>query len=498
MMPPVTPLSPSVLPVTPSAPPEGTAAGPSPFAQMLQQRQTPPAAPQGTSGTPAPRQATPSAEPSAPSKPQPEAQDTPARAAADEAQTQRTGPRGGKAGATSQRLGRKPDGLAQAQGKETSEAKGPDKDKDRRQTTQAADTDPDGTPAWPMPLAVAPAALARLAEAARKEPAEGEGPVQAGAMRTAATTQPGSAGPLPAGPEGLHSDEATAAPVHPTDAAKAGSIEAAGMAMRGEGPGRSRPEERTEAPEASPIPFDKQLAGLLGQDGRTARADAPARDTDRTALAAAPGHTGAFATHLPATRPVETDTHENLGGLREAKVGSVGEPLGLVPHTMPAATALHPASDAAVPTLAVATPVQSPEFSQVLATHVSVLARDGVQEASLQLNPAELGPISVHIAMDGAQARVEFAVDSAVTRQAIEAGLPELASALREAGLTLSGGGVSHQNSPSAQQQASSRQGGGESFGGEPSQGRHGPEPGAARAPRRQVTMNQGGVDLYA
>jgi len=88
------------------------------------------------------------------------------------------------------------------------------------------------------------------------------------------------------------------------------------------------------------------------------------------------------------------------------------------------------------------TPVHSPEFAPSLAASVSVLAREGVQEAKINLHPAEMGPITVQIAVDGNQARVDFSADMAATRQALEAGLPELASALRDAGLTLSGGGV--------------------------------------------------------
>ena len=63
--------------------------------------------------------------------------------------------------------------------------------------------------------------------------------------------------------------------------------------------------------------------------------------------------------------------------------------------------------------------------------------------AELHLNPADMGPVSVQIVMDGTQARVDFGADVAATRQAIEAGLPELASALADAGFTLAGGGVS-------------------------------------------------------
>lgn len=93
----------------------------------------------------------------------------------------------------------------------------------------------------------------------------------------------------------------------------------------------------------------------------------------------------------------------------------------------------------------VTAPATAPEFRAALGIQVSRLAKDGVQHAQLHLNPADMGPISVRIALDGQQARVDFGADSAITRQIIEAGLPELASALREAGLTLSGGGVSQQ-----------------------------------------------------
>jgi flagellar hook-length control protein FliK len=74
---------------------------------------------------------------------------------------------------------------------------------------------------------------------------------------------------------------------------------------------------------------------------------------------------------------------------------------------------------------------------------VSLLARGGVQHAELHLNPADMGPVSIRIELEGSDALVRFGADLAETRQAIESGLPELASALREAGFTLCGGGVS-------------------------------------------------------
>lgn len=110
-------------------------------------------------------------------------------------------------------------------------------------------------------------------------------------------------------------------------------------------------------------------------------------------------------------------------------------------------TSLTPAAPAAggTPSLPLAAPFGSPEFAPALGAQVTVLARDGVQRAELRLNPADMGPIAVQIALDGAQATVHFAADVAATRAALESSWPELAGALRDAGLTLAGGGVSEQ-----------------------------------------------------
>jgi|GEM_PF-2050787 len=88
----------------------------------------------------------------------------------------------------------------------------------------------------------------------------------------------------------------------------------------------------------------------------------------------------------------------------------------------------------------------SSEFAEQLGSQVAVWAKGGVQRASLQLNPLELGPVSVQIQLDGNSAQVSLAADLAATRLALEQALPSLASSLREAGLTLTGGGVFDQN----------------------------------------------------
>ena len=157
---------------------------------------------------------------------------------------------------------------------------------------------------------------------------------------------------------------------------------------------------------------------------------------------------------------------------------------------MPAVAAA-PRDIAAPASVSIPTRVDAPDFAQVLGMQMSVLAKDGVQRAELHLNPADMGPVSVQIVMDGTQARVDFGADVAATRHAIEAGLPELASALRDAGFTLAGGGVS--------QHSGSR--GGQSTPDDDTRrgARRASDDSVARvstAARRIVT--NGGLDLYA
>jgi len=102
--------------------------------------------------------------------------------------------------------------------------------------------------------------------------------------------------------------------------------------------------------------------------------------------------------------------------------------------------------------------------------------------------------VSIHISLDGTAARVDFGADVAATRAAIERGLPELASALRDAGFTLAGGGVS--------QHANGRAGGDDearrATAGVDGPGRPASNPIAAESLRIARALAAGGIDLYA
>lgn len=164
--------------------------------------------------------------------------------------------------------------------------------------------------------------------------------------------------------------------------------------------------------------------------------------------------------------------------------------------TAPTPGATGPSEATASTQLDVPTPATDADFPDVLATQVSVLVKDGVQQAELHLNPAEMGPISVQIAVDGSQAQVDFAAATGATRELIETSLPMLAAALHEAGLTLVGGGVfehgRHAGGTAHDGASSSSQRGGAQRQGDPVEATAASQPAA-----RRVAM-RGTVDLYA
>ncbi len=188
-------------------------------------------------------------------------------------------------------------------------------------------------------------------------------------------------------------------------------------------------------------------SGAAAHAGRTAHADAgqgaaiatgAAGSDAATPSAAATVSAATVSAAIQATNDRAVSAHgdgerHGIDALQAA--GNAAAAISTTPH---AGSATAPAV-----TGAIGTPATAPEFREALALHVSTLARDGVQRAELQLNPAHMGPISVHIALDGSQAQVDFGAASHATRQVIESSLPELAAALRDAGFTLSGGGVS-------------------------------------------------------
>jgi flagellar hook-length control protein FliK len=332
----------------------------------------------------------------------------------------------------------------------------------------------------------APDAQAQVPDApSSTDPAAAETPARPGDAKDAVPTPPDAsllAGAVAsARPEVTQKLEADAAGA---GAAAAGKAASAGPFLRSGA-------AASDGQAAFGLPFD------AGSAPEAAAATATGRSAAIAAGDASPGGDAGAAPSIEASIGASF-----AGALAEAK-GSHAAPASSVlerPNNdaaMPVGQAVgftgNVAADApgagAAPTLP--TPVHSPEFATAFGMQVSVLAKNGVQQAELHLNPAEMGPVSIQITLDGTQARVDFGADMAATRHAIEAGLPELASALRDAGFTLAGGGVA--------QHSASNGGDADANRGPASSASAQPVPSADAATQRLTRrVAAGGVDTYA
>ncbi|MBQ0929740.1 flagellar hook-length control protein FliK [Ideonella sp. 4Y16] len=166
--------------------------------------------------------------------------------------------------------------------------------------------------------------------------------------------------------------------------------------------------------------------------------------------------------------------------------------LGHVAETAAPAPSPAPADAATTARAHLPQPPTSPAFAPALGLQLSTWLREGVQHAALELNPAELGPIDVRIALRDGQAQVALTADVPFTRQALADALPQLAEALGEVGVQLSGGDVSDQAGRRAREQAAS----GPRTAGLPGSG--GAVGGETATPAPASARRRGLLDLYA
>ena len=327
-------------------------------------------------------------------------------------------------------------------------------------------------------LANAEARPATLAQA--PAPALADAPVPARADAAAPTASPNlspnAKAPAPdADPQGLGAAAAVTAGGTPESAVGAQSVPQADTPIA--------PRRRSSAG-LDALPAAQQVdAAAAAQTGAWRPGSAPASGTDR----------GAPAEPQPASRRADHRIDQSgpephlaagpaaaSGPAGAALQAALGQPDGAAPRAFDSALqatlaqgqsavgagagtpagSVANAQAKAEPTLTmrIDAAIDSPLFAPTLGSQLSLLARDGVRSALLQLHPAEMGPISVVIALDGNAAHIDFQALRADTRSLIEASLPALAGALQDAGLTLAGGGVFEQ-APGQQPQAKAEPG---------------------------------------
>lgn len=188
----------------------------------------------------------------------------------------------------------------------------------------------------------------------------------------------------------------------------------------------------------SPAQDAFQSGAARGVAGRAAsRAAGSGREEPAQQPVATAAHADAAAQIVPAAATAAPESRNQAG----PTAANDGSPVG--PGAAPTMRPAQAGPAVAAPAINLPSAPGAQAFGHLLGAQVSLFARDGVQQAELRLNPPETGPIGVQIEIVGSDARVNFHAAQAVTREAIERALPELAAALRGEGLTLTGGSVS-------------------------------------------------------
>lgn len=93
--------------------------------------------------------------------------------------------------------------------------------------------------------------------------------------------------------------------------------------------------------------------------------------------------------------------------------------------------------------MSLATPMHQANWGGAVAERVVWMTNANIQEAEIQLNPRELGPIGIKVTVSNEQTHVSFVAQNATTREALEQAIPRLREMLGENGLQLGQSDVS-------------------------------------------------------
>jgi flagellar hook-length control protein FliK len=129
------------------------------------------------------------------------------------------------------------------------------------------------------------------------------------------------------------------------------------------------------------------------------------------------------------------------GGNAEANTPVAGVLAGSTTHTAAASAATAGAPAAArqdVPTVpGPPVPLHAPQLQSRVDDAVRWMSTQSIQTAQIRVTPEDMGPITVHVRMEGDVANVTFSSEHAQTRQVLEASMGGLRTALGENGLQL-------------------------------------------------------------
>jgi flagellar hook-length control protein FliK len=353
--------------------------------------------------------------------------------------------------------------------------------------TPAAATAPTAAtaPAAPVPAGVPAAgegrsasASAALADADPSNPAAGDDPADAGVQVDTATplaaslgaaqdasaataplqmavlTAAGTVSSKPAGsvpgrlasspPLGSKSTgPPVAAPGPPSaDTGDANNTQGPRGSLPGDSPAAAAGLQSTNAAAVDVAPAAASDTAVLAASKLQAAADEPAATAtvgQNPALASiaasieSPSVTSTPATPTPAIVDPATIANGSAGDKHahenaDAGLGGTGNGDGTAAAQQLVSNASPASSTAAgsIPMLKVSAALDSANFPQGLAERVSWVVDNNLNGAKLQVNPPQLGPIELQIAVQGDHAQVWMSTHSAVAREALESSVPKL------------------------------------------------------------------------
>ncbi|MGH8262249.1 MAG: flagellar hook-length control protein FliK [Steroidobacteraceae bacterium] len=135
---------------------------------------------------------------------------------------------------------------------------------------------------------------------------------------------------------------------------------------------------------------------------------------------------------LPKPIAIDTPTRD----LKDSVIRTTDAPSAVL-FVDGAALRPHVAGAAADPSqsLKLDVPMRSPEWGQALGEKITWLVNQKLSSAEIRLNPPQLGPIEVRIAVSGDSTQIAVVAHNPITRDSLEAAVPQLRAALSGHGL---------------------------------------------------------------
>jgi Flagellar hook-length control protein FliK len=95
--------------------------------------------------------------------------------------------------------------------------------------------------------------------------------------------------------------------------------------------------------------------------------------------------------------------------------------------------------------------ISSDQWVEEASQTIHLLVKQSQQQAEIKVNPVELGPIDIQIAMVRGEASISFVAEHIETRNALEIALPRLKELLADSGISLTGAFVGSERQPPQQ-----------------------------------------------